>query len=136
VSVDPSHGASESFVSEPITPEKGSFLTDLMAQGLAALPGAFEWRGERYQITECLEHHRETSGDGSGTGGGRYLRRQVFRVRLDSGAVATLYVLRQAPRGASRKAAKNRWFLYSLASSGGAGMASASENRPSRNERA
>ncbi len=101
----------QQFVSEPITPEPGTFSTGLMATGLASLPGAFVWRNRTYRIVECLEHGKQTSPE---PGGEVYLRRQVFVVRLDSGQQATLYVLRQAPRGASRAAARRRWFLYSI----------------------
>ena len=101
----------QQFVSEPITPEPGTFSTGLMATGLASLPGAFEWRNRRYRIIECLEHGKQSGAEPSGE---VYLRRQVFVVRLDSGQLATLYVLRQAPRGASPRAARRRWFLYSI----------------------
>ena len=85
-----------------------------MARGLAALPRAFTWRGRRYVIDEVLGAQKRSSPEGGVDGGERYLRRQVFTVRLDSGQRATLYVQRQAPRGASPAAAKRRWFLYSI----------------------
>jgi hypothetical protein len=101
------------FISEPITPVAGSFSTELMATGLAALPPAFTWRGRRYDIEECLEHRKVTSPEGGGSPGKeRYLRRQEFTVRLTDGSVAVLYVLRQAPGGGA--AARRRWFLYTL----------------------
>ncbi len=106
----------DEFVSEPIVPEAGSFDTAAMSEGLAALPGVFTWRGQRYAIEECLEHHKQSSPEGGVPGNERYLRRQVFRVRLDTGQEATVYVLRQAPAGVSREAAKKRWFLYSITS--------------------
>ena len=101
----------QQFVSEPITPEPGTFSAGPMAAGLASLPGAFEWRNRRYRIIECLEHGKQSTADPRGE---VYLRRQVFVVRLDSGQLATLYVLRQPPRGASPRAARRRWFLYSI----------------------
>ena len=106
----------EEFISEPIDPEPGSFSTELMARGLAALPGAFTWRGRRYEVVECLDHFKETSNEGGSAQGERYLRRQVFHVRLDTGEMAKLYVQRQPPAGASRRAAKRRWYLYSIIS--------------------
>ena len=106
-----SDAADEQFVSEPITPEPGSFSTDLMAMGLASLPGAFVWRNRRYRILECLEHHKQSSPEPRGE---VYLRRQVFPVRLDTGQRATIYVQRQPPRGASPAAARRRWFIYSI----------------------
>ncbi len=106
----------EEFISEPIEPEPGSFSTELMARGLAALPGAFIWRGRRYEVVECLDHFKETSTEGGSAQGERYLRRQVFIVRLDTGQRARLYIQRQAPRGASGRVSKQRWYLYSIAS--------------------
>lgn len=106
----------EQFISEPIDPEPGSFSTELMARGLAALPGAFTWRGRRYEVVECLDHFKETSNEGGSAQGERYLRRQVFHVRLDTGQLAQLYVQRQPPAGVSRRAAKRRWYLYSIIS--------------------
>ncbi len=106
----------EQFISEPIDPEPGSFSTELMARGLAALPGAFTWRGRRYEVVECLEHFKETSNEGASAQGERYLRRQVFHVRLDTGQLAKLYIQRQCAAGASRRAAKRRWYLYSITS--------------------
>ena len=106
----------EEFISEPIDPEPGSFSTELMARGLAALPGAFTWRARRYEVVECLEHFKETSNEGGSAQGERYLRRQVFHVRLDTGQQAKLYVQRQGRAGGSVKARKQRWFLYSIIS--------------------
>ncbi len=106
----------EEFISEPIQPEPGSFSTELMARGLAALPGAFTWRGRRYKVVECLDHFKESAPEGGKAGGERYLRRQVFIVRLDTGQQAKLYVQRQAPRGASGRVSKQRWYLYSILS--------------------
>lgn len=107
-------GESQQFVSEPITPEAGSFSPQMMATGLAALPDAFVWRNRRYRIVECLDHRKVSAPEGGVAGKERYLTRQVFTVRLDTGQRATIYVTRQAPRGASPQAAKRRWFLYSI----------------------
>ena len=108
----------EELVSEPIDPEPGSFGTELMASGLASLPRAFTWRGKRYEIVECLDHVKRSAPEGGTADGERYLRRQEFTVRLDTGQVARLYVQRQPPRGASRQAAKKRWFIYSISPNG------------------
>lgn len=106
----------EEFISESIDPVPGSFQTDLMAQGLASLPGAFTWRNQRYEIVECLEHKKQTSTEGGTAVGDRYLRRQQFTVRLGTGQIAIIYVERHARPGTSRKMAKKRWFLYSITS--------------------
>ena len=102
------------FVSEPIEPEAGSFATDMIGQGLASLPAAFIWRGRRYAIVECLEHVKQSSPEGHTAYGERYLRRQQFVVRLDSGQTATIYFQRQPARGARGRARKKRWFLYTI----------------------
>lgn len=112
----PPHEREEEFISEPIEPEAGTFDATMMAQGLASLPGAFTWRGRRYEIEECLDHIKQTSREGATAAGDRYLRRQQFTVRLDTGQIAKIYFERQARPGSSRQAAKKRWFLYSLAS--------------------
>lgn len=106
----------EQFVSEAITPEPGAFQTELMSQGLASLPAGFTWRGRRYRITDCLSHTKQSANEGHTAEGERYLRRQTFQVKLDTGQTATIYFQRQAPRGAGVKAAKRRWFLYSISS--------------------
>ena len=105
---------SEQFISEPITPEVGSFSTELMARGLAALPGAFTWRNKRYEVVACIDHFKETSTEGGNAQSDRYLRRQVFVVELDTGEIAKLYVLRQGSAGGSSRAKKQRWYLYSI----------------------
>ena len=102
------------FISEPIEPEAGSFSTDLMSQGLAALPRAFTWRGLRYGIVRCLSHTKQSQAEGHTTDGERYLRRQQFIVELDTGQTATIYVQRHAPRGSKGRSAKRRWYLYSI----------------------
>lgn len=100
------------FVSEPIEPQRGAFEALPMTAGLAALPAAFTWRGRRYDVVECLDHAKVSAPEGGA--GERYLRRETFTVRLHTGQVATLYVLRHAPRGASAAAARRRWFLYAI----------------------
>lgn len=106
----------EQFISEPITPDRGGFSAELMVQGLAALPSGFTWRGRRYGIVACLEHNKQSGLEGSSSDGERYLRRQEFRVELDTGQEARIYVLRNALPGSSRSASKRRWFLYSISS--------------------
>ena len=106
------------FVSEPITPERGSFSPEMMAKGLASPPGAFIWRDRRYEIVECLEHTKQSSREGGHAGGELYLRRQQFVVRLETGEIATIYFERTARPGRTTRSAKNRWFLYEIRSSG------------------
>jgi hypothetical protein len=116
---DPDESADVEFISEPIEPEAGSFRTDLMTAGLASLPGAFTWRGRRYEIVQCLRHTKRSGPEGHTAGGERYLRRQEFLVRLDSGQTATIYVQRHASRGATGRSGRQRWFLYTISSPAG-----------------
>ncbi|MHC5022535.1 MAG: DUF6504 family protein [Planctomycetota bacterium] len=113
-------GQPDEFISEPIVPDPATFTTGLAAQGLASLPGAFTWRGRRYEIVECLRHVKQSAPEGGHAGGERYLRRQVFEVRLDTGQRATIYIERQSRPGSSRESSKKRWFLYTLSSREGA----------------
>jgi len=104
------------FVSEPIRPERGGFSPELMTQGLASMPSAFEWRGRRYEIVECLSHVKQSSPEAHRAGGELYLRRQEFVVRLDSGQIARIYIERQPRAGSSARSSKNRWFLFTISS--------------------
>jgi hypothetical protein len=106
-------GQDVEFVSEPIEPEAGTFSTDLMTQGLAALPRAFRWRSRRYEIVACLGHVKQSVREGHTPRGEAYLRRQAFDVRLDSGQTATIYVQRRVASGSS---GRRRWFLYTISS--------------------
>lgn len=99
------------FISEPITPEPGSFDPKAMATGLASLPRSFEWREKRYEIVECLDHRKVSTPEATGEW---YLRRQEFTVQLDSGQTAVIYFERQARPGKSRESAKRRWYLYTM----------------------
>jgi hypothetical protein len=109
-----SEADNEAFVSEAIVPEPGAFSARMMATGLASLPAAFTWRNRRYEVVECLDHRKVSAPEGGVEGHERYLRRQEFAVKLHTGQRATLYVERNARPGASPKAAKKRWFLYSI----------------------
>ena len=99
------------FVSEAIEPERGSFSPEMMARGLAALPRAFTWRGERYEVVACLDHQKVSSPT---PGGQVYLRRQEFLVRLNTGQHAIVYTTRSAPSAAAAKPGSPRWFLYCI----------------------
>lgn len=102
------------FVSEPVTPEPGTFDAGAMSSGLASLPAAFTWRDRRYRIIEVLEHTKLTSVEGGTAQGERYLRRQRFMVRLDSGEVAVLDFHRQTAAKPGGRAARQRWFLFTI----------------------
>ena len=101
----------EEFVSEPITPQKGTFDAGAMAAGLPGLPRGFVWRGESCLIVAQLDAWKHSAAEGGRAGGERYLRRHYFRLRMTNESVWTVYFVRQPPRGGSSKI---RWFLYSI----------------------
>ena len=101
----------EEFVSELITPQRGTFDTGAMGAGLPGLPAGFEWRGESRRIVALLEEWKQSAPEGGRAGGERYLRRHYFRLRMSDEAVWTVYFLRQTPRSGSPK---KRWFLYAV----------------------
>ena len=106
----------ESFISEPITPESGTFAAAAMARGEPGLPAAFVWRGRWYAVTRVLESWKSTGADRSG-GSERYVRRHWYRVTTTTGEVMTVYFTRQPPAGRSRS--RQRWTLFSMRETSG-----------------
>ncbi len=98
------------FVSEPITPKPGSFDTRGLTANLTALPSAFTWRGQTLRIKAVLHRGKKDTADV----GEMYLRRETFQVELEDSRTADLYFERSAPAGASRKRAKQRWYLFTI----------------------
>ncbi|HOO17021.1 MAG: cytoplasmic protein [Phycisphaerae bacterium] len=101
----------ENFVSEPISPHRGTFMARPMAGGLPGLPGGFDWRGKSYEIREVLETWKQSGAEHGRAQGEIYLRRHYFKIKMSDAAVWTVYFTRQAARGGP---AKRRWFLYSI----------------------
>jgi hypothetical protein len=99
------------FVSEPIEPAGGGFEPGDMMRGEPGLPRGFVWRGAERRIDEVLDRGKRASPDATGE---VYVRRHLFRLRMDDGAVWNVYFLRQPAAGASRARAKQRWFLRSV----------------------
>ena len=99
----------EDFVSEPLTPDPGSFDTAAMARGEPGLPAGFTWRERHYVVAEMLQSWKTCGRDGEAV----YLRRHWFRLRTGDGLVLTIYCQRQA----SRVNARHRWWVYSVAGS-------------------
>ena len=98
-------------ISEPITPLAGPKDAGAMARGEPGLPPGFVWRGREYGIVDVLDRWKQTGREGSRPGGEVYVRRHVYRLRMDDGAEWSVYFVRQTPRSGS---ARRRWFLYSL----------------------
>jgi len=98
------------FVSEPITPDAGTFDSTAMATGTPGLPTGFSWRDRHYQIGETLSAWKASESCTHGSGE-RYLRKHFWKVRLGTGEIATLYALRKVKAGENTK---RRWWLYTL----------------------
>lgn len=96
------------FVSEPIAPLRGTFDTAAIARGEPGLPEGFTWRGTERRIDEILEAGKLATPEFSGE---LYVRRHEWKLRMDDGSVWDVYVTRNAPKGASRRARLTRWFL-------------------------
>ena len=101
--------AEETFVSEAVVPEAGSFDAAAMARGEPGMPRAFTWRGVRYEVAQVLSTWKSSTPDR----GEMYLRRHWFEVRTATGERMTLYCERQTKNRAKPKA---RWWLYKTVS--------------------
>lgn len=95
------------FISEPLTPEPGSFDASAMARGEPGLPARFVWRGQTHALDELLEAW-VTSSTGRGE---KYLRRHWYRIRTAAGITMTVYCERQ-PK--PTKSARRRWWVYTI----------------------
>jgi len=93
-----------SFISEAIVPVADAFDPRAISAGEPSLPPAFTWRGRSLEIADVRRTWRGLKDDR----GEMYLKRHYFEVSLTDGAVAVVYFMRQAKRGAPR------WFLYTL----------------------
>jgi len=100
----------EEFVSEPITPVRGSSAASAMARGEPGLPRRFTWRDTEYRVTGVVRSWK-TSGPCRNGSREVYLRRHWHRVVTDPPAVMTLYCER-TPFDVRRP--KGRWYLYTL----------------------
>ncbi len=100
----------EQFISEPLSPEDGTFDAGGMARGEAGLPGRFRWRERTYRVVEVLTAWKTTSPEGGS--GEVYLRRHWWEVLTDQELIMKIYCERQQ-RG---RDAKGRWFVYTVRS--------------------
>jgi len=97
----------EVFVSEPMTPEAGSFDASGIARGEPGLAARFTWRGKRHAVVEVLSVWKTSSPEGGS--GEVYLRRHWWAVRTDRGLVLKVYCERQSKSGRKR-----RWHVYTM----------------------
>jgi phosphoribosylglycinamide formyltransferase-1 len=96
------------FVGELIRPAGDAFAMP-PAIGEPALPLRFGWKRQTYEVRDVRRRWKEHAPDRTHGSGQRYLRRHWFELRMDDGALWTVYFQRQS---ASRRAAKARWWLY------------------------
>lgn len=99
------------FVSEPIAPIRGTFDAAAISRGEPGLPAGFTWRGATRRIVEILEAGKLATPEPSGE---LYVRRHEWTLRMDDGDIWEVYVTRNPPRGASRRARLVRWFLKTV----------------------
>ncbi|MCG3128647.1 MAG: hypothetical protein CHACPFDD_03536 [Phycisphaerae bacterium] len=99
------------FVSEPLSAVGGETDTHAMGRGEPGLPGAFFWRGVRYDVIRRRAAWKQSSREGGSAKGQLYLRRHYHELEMSDGSRWTVYFVRQTPRGT---AANVRWFLYSI----------------------
>ena len=104
----PESSPNEEFISEPLTPLRGSGEAAGAARGEPALPAAFTWRGQTYTVENILRKWKTSAPEGGRSGAERYLRRHWWTLRTTDGATLTIYCLRQARQG------QNRWWLYTV----------------------
>ncbi|NOG55254.1 MAG: cytoplasmic protein [Planctomycetes bacterium] len=100
------------FISEPITPEAGTFDTASMARGEPGLPTAFVWRERRYEVLRLLDCWKESVAENHAPTGEKYYRRRYFTVEVDTGQIMTIYAIRNKPSGSVKKG--ERWWLYTI----------------------
>lgn len=101
----------EEFISDAIRALPGQFDTRAMGVGVPGLPVGFAWRGEERRIETRLDQWKQSSPEGGRPGNELYLRRHYFRLRMDDGAIWTVYFVRHTTAG---KNPRSRWFLYSI----------------------
>jgi len=94
-------------ISEPLRPIRGTFDTRAMGRGEPGLPTGFIWRERTFRVVEVLETWKHSEREGGS--GELYLRRHYFKLRMEDGAIWTVYFVRQTPKTGN---VKQRWFLY------------------------
>jgi phosphoribosylglycinamide formyltransferase-1 len=97
------------FVSETITPLKGSFDPMEMAQGQPSIPRQFRWRRQMFQIADVLEQWKEYADCTHGSEE-RYLRRHGFLVKTSTGLILKIYFQRTP----GKTAKSSRWWIQTM----------------------
>jgi [ribosomal protein S5]-alanine N-acetyltransferase len=95
------------FVSERIAPEPGHFDIAALARGEPAVPRAFTWRGQRYEVARTWAADKALGVDRGDT----YVGRHYYDVETADALRMSLYFERN-PNDRSKPKA---WWLYTLA---------------------
>ncbi len=104
--------AAPRFVSEPIRPSSPPVSASALAAGAPSLPEGFTWRGMEHRIAEVLGHSKVM--DEESFSGQSYVRRHRYRLRMEDGAVWTVYFVRHPPRSGTRSPKAPRWYLQTI----------------------
>ncbi len=96
----------ERLISEPVSPEAGSFDSSAMAQGTPGVPLSFTWRGTAYRVSKILETRKSLRPCHSGSGE-QYVNKHFFKVETETGEIMTLYRTRSGSK-------KDSWTLYTI----------------------
>lgn len=100
------------FVSEPLRPTSVPVSPAALAAGAPSLPEGFVWRKKEHRIAEVLEQSKVTVRESFS--GESYVRRHQYRLRMETGAVWTVYFVRHPGRSGSRSRKTPRWYLLSV----------------------
>ncbi len=103
------------FISEPITPDAGTFDAGAMASGRPGLPAGFTWRGDHYHIREVVSERKASEAEDHAAGE-RYYRKHFWKVRVESGQTMTIYAVRHVKPGENPR---RRWWLFTIDSRSG-----------------
>jgi phosphoribosylglycinamide formyltransferase-1 len=95
------------FVSEPVTPEPGTFDAAAMGRGEPGLPSRFTWRNTRHEVAHALRTWKTSTPER----GELYLRRHWHEVVTTAGHRLVLYCERQTK---NRNKPTQRWWVYSV----------------------
>ena len=94
------------FVSERIAPEPGYFDIAALARGEPAVPRAFVWRGQRFDVARTHASRRAMGEDRGDT----YVRRHYYDIETTDALRMSLYFERNPSDRSKRKA----WWLYTV----------------------
>jgi [ribosomal protein S5]-alanine N-acetyltransferase len=94
------------FVSERIAPEPGYFDIAAMARGEPAVPHAFVWRGQRFDVARSHAARRAMGSDR----GDNYVRRHYYDVETTDALQMSLYF----ERNPSDRSKPKAWWLYTV----------------------